>query len=150
MTKRRLGLCALVGAVAGGAFAAGPAQSFVMPAFVGKALNAADVPCFPVAEYGPVTNTCSTPRWYLIPMQTTNNANHTARARVAGNGSTATYCDGVALFGNGNGAHATVQAQSSSTSYSVITMGNIFIASDETYHVECVVAPNGGVLSIAD
>ncbi len=150
MTKCRLWLYAVVGAVAGGVFAAGPARSFVMPAFVGKALYASDAACFPLAEYGPVTNTCGTSRWYLVPMQTTNNANHTARARVAGNGGTDTECAGVALFGNGGGAHATSYSQYFSTSYGVTTMGNIFIATDETYHVECVIAPGGGILSIAD
>ena len=130
-------------------FSASNAWSGVLPAFAGRPNLDSDAGCFP-ARASAVINVCGGgSREFVIPMDALNNATHTVRGRARGNGTTFTECAGVALFGDGNGgAHATPAGRITSTSFGLITMGNLFVAVDETLHIECNIPSNGGILSV--
>jgi hypothetical protein len=152
-TVRRFRFVAILATMSLATFAGPTAWSNVIPAFAGRAGIDADNVCFPMNQYGPIVNTCASSRWFLIPIATSAAATHTAYARVKGNGTVATQCRAVALSGTGAGgnAHMTFISSTTSTTLTVLTMSpNLVVAADETYHIECFVAPGGGVISIAD
>lgn len=118
---------------------AGPASSLVQPAHAGHAVNPADASCFPLS-YSAVSNVCSASRWFVVPIVTTNNANHSVAARYAGNGSSPTSCRAEALSGDGFSMHGTLSTAVTSHTPQVVTFGNVFVAVDETLQVECSIA----------
>jgi hypothetical protein len=119
-----------------------PAWSLVQPAHAGHAFYPPD-PCLYIGGSA-VSNTClddGHPHYFVIPTATTNNANHTVAARFAGNGSAVTDCSVMALGGNGFNEHGLVGKDVISTTPQVQTLGTVFVASDETLQVECIIAP---------
>ena len=121
--------------------AAVPAWSLVQPAWVGWGFGAdGNVACFPRSTTS-VRNECTIGRFFAVSFPTTVNANHTVRGRVAGNGVTATQCNAWAYAADFSSAHGTPAAGNTSSTPALITMGNIFVAADETLQVECWVAP---------
>jgi hypothetical protein len=154
---RPLRLLGIFGALSLATLVAGPAWSTVLPGIAGHAFFAPT--CFGAEApfTAAVINFCAggdpgTPsqRKFIVPIQTTNNANHTFRGRVRGNGSQTTVCRAVAV-NSSDGAVVTNFQGSSSQAFSLITMGTLFISSSSTAQVECDVAQGGGaVLSIGD
>ena len=120
---------------------AGPASSLVLPANAGHPSLPGDT-CFEISSFSAVSNLCGSARWFVVPIVTTNNANHVAAARYAGNGSSlnATSCKSVARSGDGFSSHGSLSIAVSSHTPQVVTFGNVFVAVDETLQVECLVA----------
>jgi hypothetical protein len=119
---------------------AAPASSLVQPAHAGHPFVPGDT-CFSIGSQA-VRNTCSDgTHSFVVPIATTNNANHIAAARYAGNGSSATSCNATALSGNGFSKHGTLSIPVTSQTPQVVTFSNVFVATDETLQVECSVAP---------
>jgi hypothetical protein len=119
-----------------------PAWSLVQPAHSGHAYFPPD-PCFYIGGSA-VRNTClddGNVHYFVIPIATTNNANHSVAGRFAGNGSSPTGCWAMALGGDGFNEHGTIDKDVTSTTPQVQTFGNVFVASDETLQVECAIAP---------
>jgi hypothetical protein len=95
-------------------------------------------------------------RSFVVPFQTQNSANLTFRARVRGNGVTATTCRGVVTNLNDSGL-VTSPVSIVSTGFTLIEMGTLFVPVSSTAQLSCDVAqantPNvftgGAVLSTA-